>query len=322
MRIIRFCVALLGFIAVLMLPAVAAEKYPNRPVKFVVSFAAGGSNDIIARVVCEALSDRLGQQFIVENRSGFGGNIGAQSVINSPPDGYTVMFVGPNNAISASVYKKLPFDFLRDTTPVGGIMRLTNIMVVSPSVPATTIGEFIAYAKANPGKLNMASPGAGTSPHMSGELFKMLAGIEMQHVPYRGAGPAYPDLISGKVDVMFDNLPGAVAFVKSGQLRALGVTTAARNFVFPDIPAIGEVLPGYEASVFYGVAAPRGTPGEIIGILNEALNGALSDPRIKARITDFGGEPMPMTAREFGKLVADETTKWEKVVEKVGLAIY
>ena len=325
MHIVRSCIIWLALgvalIATTLAPAAAAEHYPNRPVKFIVSFAAGGSNDITARVICDALSDRLGQQFIVENRSGFGGNIGAQFTINSPPDGYTVMFVGPNNAISASVYKRLPFDFLRDTTPVGGIMRLTNIMVVTPSVPAKTLAEFIAYAKANPGKLNMASPGAGTSPHMSGELFQMLAGIKMTHVPYRGAGPAYPDLISGKVDVMFDNLPGSVPFVQAGQLRALGVTTQQRNFVFPDVPAIGEVLPGYEASVFYGVAAPHGTPDDIIAILNKALNEALTDPKIKARIADFGGVPMPMTPAEFGKLVADETTKWEKVVEKTGLAI-
>ncbi|HMK81073.1 MAG TPA: tripartite tricarboxylate transporter substrate binding protein [Xanthobacteraceae bacterium] len=320
MHIVRNCIIALALIVATLAPA-RAETYPSRPVKFIVSFAAGGANDIVARVICDALSDRLGQPFVVENRSGFGGNIGAQFVVNSAPDGYTIMFVGPNNAISASVYRKLPFDFLRDTTPVGGIMRLTNIMVVSPSLPVHTIEEFIAYAKANPGKLNMASPGAGTSPHMSGELFQLLAGITMQHVPYRGAAPAYPDLISGKVDLMFDNLPGSVGFVQSGKLRALGVTTAQRNFVFPEVPAIGEVLPGYEASVFYGVSAPRGTPPEIVAILNRALNDALADPRIKARIAELGGVPMPLTSAEFGKLVADETVKWEQVVAKIGLAI-
>ena len=320
MHIVRNCIIALALIVATLAPA-RAETYPSRPVKFIVSFAAGGANDIVARVICDALSDRLGQPFVVENRSGFGGNIGAQFVVNSAPDGYTIMFVGPNNAISASVYRKLPFDFLRDTTPVGGIMRLTNIMVVSPSLPVHTIEEFIAYAKANPGKLNMASPGAGTSPHMSGELFQLLAGITMQHVPYRGAAPAYPDLISGKVDLMFDNLPGSVGFVQSGKLRALGVTTAQRNFVFPEVPAIGEVLPGYEASVFYGVSAPRGTPPEIVAILNRALNDALAEPRIKARIAELGGVPMPLTSAEFGKLVADETVKWEQVVAKIGLAI-
>ena len=320
MRIIRFCVALLCFIVMIM-PALAQEKYPNRPVRFVVSFAAGGSNDIIARVLCDWLSEHLGQQFIVENRPGGSGNVGAASVVNSPPDGYTVMFVGPNNAISASVFKKLPFDFLRDTAPVGGIMTLINIMVVPPSLPVKTVAEFIAYGKANPGKLNMASPGAGTSPHMSGELFKMLAGIEMQHVPYRGAGPAYPDLMTGKVDVMFDNLPGAVEFVKTGKLRALAVTSAQRSFVFPDLPTIGETIPGFDVTLYYGVAAPKGTPPDVIAVLNKAINAALADPKMKQRIAGFGGVPLSVTPAEFGKLVADETVKWEKVVKTVGLSI-
>jgi tripartite-type tricarboxylate transporter receptor subunit TctC len=321
MRIIRFCVALLCFIAVTIVPALAQDKYPNRPVRFVVSFAAGGSNDIIARVLCEWLSEHLGQQFIVENRPGGSGNVGAASVINSQPDGYTVMFVGPNNAISASVFKKLPFDFLRDSAPVGGIMTLINIMVVPPSLPVKTVSEFIAYGKANPGKLNMASPGAGTSPHMSGELFKMLAGIEMQHVPYRGAGPAYPDLMTGKVDVMFDNLPGAVEFVKTGKLRALGVTSAQRSFVFPDLPTIGETIPGFDVTLYYGVSAPKGTPPDIIAVLNKAINAALADPKMRERIAGFGGVPLSVTPAEFGKLVADETVKWEKVVKTVGLSI-
>jgi tripartite-type tricarboxylate transporter receptor subunit TctC len=321
MRIIRSCVVLLALICTTLGPALAQDKYPNRPVRFVVSFAAGGSNDIIARVLCDWLSDHLGQQFVVENRSGASGNVGAQSVINAAPDGYTLMFVGPNNAISQSVFKKLPFDFVRDTAPVGGIMTLTNIMVVPPSLPVKTVAEFIAYAKANAGKLNMASPGAGTSPHMSGELFKMLTGIEMQHVPYRGAGPAYPDLMTGKVDVFFDNLPGSVEFVKSGKLRALGVTQATRSFVFPDLPSIGETVPGYDVSLYYGVSAPRGTPPAVIAILNKAINTALADPKMKARIADFGGTPLVLTPEGFGKLVADETVRWAKVVETVGLAI-
>ena len=320
MRIVRFCVALLGLFC-LTVPAHAQEKYPNRPVKFVVSFAAGGSNDIIARVLCEWLSEHLGQQFIVENRTGASGNVGAQSVINSAPDGYTVMFVGPNNAISQSVFKKLPFDFMRDTAPVGGIMTLINIMVVPMSLPVKTVAEFIAYAKANPGKVNMASPGAGTSPHMSGELFKMMAGIEMQHVPYRGAGPAYPDLITGKTQVFFDNLPGSVEFVKTGQLRALAVTSAQRSFVFPDVPSIGETIPGYDVSLYYGVSAPKGTPPDIIAVLNRALNAALADPKMKERIAGFGGTPLAVTPEQFGQLVADETVKWEKVVKTVGLSI-
>jgi tripartite-type tricarboxylate transporter receptor subunit TctC len=321
MRIIRFCVALLCFIGVLVVPALAQDKYPNRPVRFVVSFAAGGSNDIIARVMCDWLSDHFGQQFVVENRTGASGNVGVQSVINSAPDGYTVMFVGPNNAISQSVFRKLPFDFLRDTAPVGGIMTLINIMVVPPSLPVKTVAEFIAYAKANPGTINMASPGAGTSPHMSGELFKMMTGIQMQHVPYRGAGPAYPDLMTGKTQVFFDNLPGSVEFVKTGKLRALGVTSAQRSFVFPDLPSIGETIPGYDVSLYYGVSAPRGTPPDVVATLNKAINAALADPKMKTRIAEFGGTPLVLTPAEFGKLLADETEKWAKVVNTVGLSI-
>jgi tripartite-type tricarboxylate transporter receptor subunit TctC len=321
MRIIRFCAFLLGLFCVGVAPALAQEKYPNRPVRFVVSFAPGGSNDIIARVLCEWLSEHLGQTFIVENRTGASGNVGAQSVVNSAPDGYTVMFVGPNNAISASVFKKLPFDFLRDTTPVAGIMTLVNIMVVPPSLPVKTVAEFIAYGKANPGKLNMASPGASTSPHMSGELFKLMAGIDMQHVPYRGAGPAYPDLMTGKVDVMFDNLPGAVEFVKSGRLRALAVTSATRSFVFPDLPTVGETIPGYDVSLYYGIAAPKGTPRDVVAVLNKAVNAALVDPKMKTRIAEFGGTPLALSPEGFGKLVADETEKWAKVVKTVGLSI-
>ena len=321
MRIVRFCVALLGFVAVLIVPALAQDKYPNRPVRFVVSFAAGGSNDIIARVLCDWLSDHFGQQFVVENRTGASGNVGAQSVINSAPDGYTVMFVGPNNAISQSVFKKLPFDFNRETAPVGGIMTLINIIVVPMSLPVKTVAEFIAYAKANPGKVNMASPGAGTSPHMSGELFKMLTGIEMQHVPYRGAGPAYPDLITGKTQVFFDNLPGSVEFVKTGQLRALGVTSAQRSFVFPDVPTIGETLPGYDVSLYYGVSAPRGTPADVIAVLNKAINAALADPKMLKRVAEFGGTPLAVTPEQFGKLVSDETERWAKVVGQIGLSI-
>ena len=321
MRILRACVILLGLLCVGVAPALAQEKYPNRPVRFVVSFAPGGSNDIIARVLCDWLSEHLGQQFVVENRTGASGNVGAHSVVNSPPDGYTVMFVGPNNAISASVFKKLPFDFLRDTTPVAGIMTLVNIMVVPPSLPVKTVAEFIAFGKANPGKLNMASPGASTSPHMSGELFKLMAGIDMQHVPYRGAGPAYPDLMTGNVDVMFDNLPGAVEFVKSGKLRALAVTSAQRSFVFPDLPTIGETIPGFDVSLYYGIAAPKGTPPGVVAVLNKAVNTALANPKMKTRIAEFGGTPLVLTPEGFGRLVADETEKWAKVVKAVGISI-
>jgi len=319
MRIIRFCVALALLCAAA--PAAAQEKYPNRPVHFIVSFAAGGSNDIIARVLCDWLSEHLGQQFIVENRTGASGNVGAQSVVTSAPDGYTLMFVGPNNAISASVFKKLPFDFLRDSQPIGGIMLLTNIMVVPPSLPVNNVAEFIAYGKAHPGKLNMASPGAGTSPHLSGELFKLMTGIEMQHIPYRGAGPAYPDLMTGKVDVFFDNLPGSVELVKAGKLKALAVTQNKRSFVFPDLPSIGETVPDYDVSLYYGVSGPKGIPPAIVEILSNAMLAALKDPKMLKRIEEFGGTPLPLTAAQFGKMMSDETAKWEKVVTKVGLSI-
>jgi tripartite-type tricarboxylate transporter receptor subunit TctC len=319
MRIVRFCVALALLCAAL--PAGAQEKYPNRPVHFIVSFAAGGSNDIIARVLCDWLSEHLGQQFIVENRPGGSGNVGAASVLSSQPDGYTLMFVGPNNAISQSVFKKLPFDFLRDSQPIGGIMLLTNIMVVPPSLPVNTVAEFIAYGKANPGKLNMASPGAGTSPHLSGELFKLMTGIEMQHIPYRGAAPAYPDLMTGKVDVFFDNLPGSVELVKSGKLKALGVTQAKRSFVFPDVPSIGETVKDYDVSLYYGVSGPKGIPPAIVETLSNAMLASLKDPKMLKRIAEFGGTPLPLAAPEFGKMIADETERWAKVVAKIGLSI-
>jgi tripartite-type tricarboxylate transporter receptor subunit TctC len=319
MRIIRFCVALSLLCAAL--PAAAQEKYPNRPVKFVVSFAAGGSNDIIARVMCDWLSDHFGQQFVVENRPGGSGNIGAAATLSSPADGYTLMFVGPNNAISASVFRKLPFDFLRDSQPIGGIMLLTNIMVVPPSLPVNTVAEFIAYAKKNAGTINMASPGAGTSPHLSGELFKLMTGIEMQHIPYRGAAPAYPDLMTGKTQVFFDNLPGSVELVKTGQLKALGVTQAKRSFVFPDLPSIGESVPGYDVSLYYGVSGPKGIPLAIVETLSNAMLASLKDPKMLRRIAEFGGTPLPLTAAEFGKLVSDETERWAKVVGQIGLVI-
>jgi len=321
MRIIRFCVALLGFIAVSIVPALAQDKYPNRPVRFVVSFAAGGSNDIIARVLCDWLSERLGQQFVVENRTGASGNVGAQSVINSAPDGYTVMFVGPNNAISQSVFRRLPFDFVRDTAPVAGIMTLTNIMVVPPSLPVNTVAEFIAYAKAHPGKLSFASSGNGTSVHMSAELFKAMTKCEMQHVPYRGSALAFPDIISDKVQLIFDNLPSALEQVRGGTVRALGVTSPQRWPGVPDVPAIAETVPGFESVGFYGISAPKGTPPEIVDTLNKAVGDALKDPKLVARLAEMGGIPKPMTPAEFGKLISDETEKWRKVVEFAGVSV-
>ena len=319
MRCVRLIMLLLG--VSLAAPALAADKYPSRPVHWFVGFAAGGPNDIIARIMGEWLSDHLGQQFVIENRTGSGGMIAANALINSPPDGYTIMFDAPNNAIGTSLYKNLPFVFLRDTVPVAGMMRLTNIMVVPPSLPVKTVAEFIAHAKANPGALSYASSGNGTSVHMSAELFKAMTGLDMVHVPYRGSSAAYPDLMTGKVHVLFDNLPGSVGFVRTGQLRALGVTTAKRSDAIPDVPAIGEIVPGYEASVWYGIAAPKGTPPEAIEVLNKALAAALADPKMQARIAELGGTPMPMSPAEFGKLVADETDKWGAVVKSAGLSV-
>jgi len=273
----------------------AAEGYPARPVHWIVSFTAGGPNDTVARVIGQYLSERLGQQFIIENKVGAGGNIGMGAVLGSPPDGYTIGFAAPNNAINATLYEKLPFDFIRDSVPVAGTMLLTNVMVAHPDVPAKTVAEFIAYAKANPGKINMASSGSGTSVHMSGELFKVMTGINMQHVPYRGSAPALQDLLTNRVQVIFDNLPGSISHIKAGTLRALGVTAGKRSPALPDVPTIGETVPGYEAVVWYGIVAPKGTPPEIVATLNKAVNEVLADPKLKARLAELGGEPMPMT---------------------------
>ena len=301
-------------------PALAAD-YPNRPVHWLVGFTAGGPVDIVARIMGEWFSDHFGQQFLIENRTGSGGNIAAAAGINAPPDGYTLIFVGPNNAISASLYKKLPFDFIRDTEPVASIMQLTNLMVVSNSLPVTTVQEFIDYAKANPGKLSFASSGNGTSVHMSGELFKALTKIDMQHIPYRGSAAAFPDLISGKVDVMFDNLPAALAQVRAGQLRALGVSTPKRWPPVPDIPAIAETVPGFESVGFYGISVPKGTPPDVIEILNKAVATALADPKLLARLAEVGGLPLQMTPQAFGDYLANETEKWRKVVEFAGVNV-
>jgi tripartite-type tricarboxylate transporter receptor subunit TctC len=281
-------------------------------------FCRWRSQYIIARLVGQFLSDHLGQQFIIENRVGAGGNVGMQAALSSAPDGYTVVFVGPNNAINATLYEKLPFDFIRDSVPIAGTMRVTNVMEVNLSVPAMNLAEFIAYAKANPGKINFASGGVGTSPHMSGELLKVMTGVNLVHVPYRGSAPALTDLLAGQVQVLFDNLPGSIGHIKTGKVRALGVTAAKRVPSLPDVPTIAETVPGYEASVFYGMAAPKGTPPEVVATLNSAVNAVLADPKLQTRMAELGGEPMPMTPAEFGKLVADETAKWAKVVKFSG----
>jgi tripartite-type tricarboxylate transporter receptor subunit TctC len=305
------------------LPAFAltarAETYPSRPVHWVVSFPAGGANDIVARIIGQYLSEYFGQQFVIENKPGAGGNVGMEAALKSAADGYTIAFVGPNNAISATLYENLPFDFIRDSDPIAGVMRLTNVMEVHPSVPAKSLAGFITYAKANPGKINFAHPGIGTSPHLSGELFKVMTGINIVGVAYRGAAPALTDVLAGRVPVLFDNLPSSIPHIRSGELRPLGVTAAKRVPALPDVPAIAEIVPGYEASVWYGLAAPKGTPPEIIETLSQAVNSALQDPNVQARLTELGGEPMPMKPTEFGKLVQDETEKWRKVIRAANI---
>ena len=299
----------------------ASAGYPDRPVHWLIGFAPGGPVDAVARVMAQWLSDRFGQQFVVENRTGSGGNIAAAAAINAPPDGYTILFVAPNNAISTSLYKKLPFDFIRDTTPVASIMQLTNMLVVANAVPAKTVQELIDYCKANPGKIAFASSGNGTSVHMSAELFKAMTKCDMVHVPYRGSALAFPDIISNKVQLIFDNLPSALEQARGGTVRALGVTSPQRWPGVPDVPAIAETVPGFESVGFYGISAPKGTPGEIVDTLNKAVAEALKDPKLVARLTEMGGIPKPMTSAEFGKLIADETDKWRKVVEFAGVSV-
>jgi tripartite-type tricarboxylate transporter receptor subunit TctC len=313
-----FCV-----VAALLAPcaAIATEKYPIRPVRFISGFPAGGAVDLTTRVMADWLSSDLGQQFVVENRGGMGGNIGVQAMLASLPDGYTIILDAPNNAISATLYKKLPFDFMRDTVPVAGVMRLTNIMVVPPSLPVKTVADFIALAKAKPGELSFASSGNGTSVHMSGELFKAMTGVDMLHVPYRGSANAYPDLMTAKVHVLFDNLPGAIELVRGGQVRPLGVTVAERWPTVPDIAAIAETVPGYEASVWYGISAPKGTPPEVVEILSRSVAAGLANPRVQARLADLGGIPMPMGPEAFGRFIADETAKWAKVVKFANISV-
>jgi tripartite-type tricarboxylate transporter receptor subunit TctC len=298
---------------------VRAQAYPARPVRWIVSFAAGGANDTTARLIAQYLSDHLGQQVFIENHTGAGGNVGMQAALNAPPDGYTIAFVGPNNAISATLYAKLPFDFIRDSVPVAGTVQLTNVMVVNLSVPVHNLTEFIAYAKADSGKINFGSGGVGTSPHLSGELLKAMTGINMLHVPYRGGAPALVDLLAGQVQVLFDNLPGLIGQIKTGKVRALGVTAPQRAPELPDVPAIGEIVPGYEANVWYGIAAPKGTPSEIVDRLNRGVNTVLANPKLQARLIQLGGKPMPMTPAEFGELVARETAKWAKVIKEAGI---
>jgi tripartite-type tricarboxylate transporter receptor subunit TctC len=297
----------------------AADSYPTRPVHWIVPFPAGGPTDVIARIMGQWLSDHLGQQVVIENRGGAGGNIATQSVINAAPDGYTFLLVPTASAINATLYESLPYNFLKDTAPVAGLVRSPNVMEVNLAVPAKSVAEFIAYAKANPRRINMASPGVGTSVHLSGELFMVMAGVQLTHVPYRGSALALTDLMGGQVQVMFDVMPGSLPLIQAGKVRALAVTTRQRADALPDVPTVADTVPGYEASTWFGFAAPKGTPPEIIAKLNAVINAGLADPAMRARLAEVGSEPMPLSPDAFGALVAAETAKWAKVVKAAGL---
>jgi tripartite-type tricarboxylate transporter receptor subunit TctC len=296
-----------------------AQSYPIRPVRLVVGFAPGGGNDITARLMGQWLSERLGQPFVIENRPGAGTNVATEAVVNAGPDGYTILFVAPSAAINATLYEKLNFNFIRDLAPIAGIMRIPNVMVVNPSVPARTVPEFIAYAKANPGKINVASPGVGTSVHLSAELFKMMTGVDMVHVAYKGSAPSLTDLLGGQVQVSFATMPASIEFIRAGKLRALAVTTATRSPALPEVPTVGEFVPGYEVSTWYGLCARMGTPTEVIDKINKEINAGLADLTLKARLVDLGGVTIAGSPGDFGRLIADETEKWAKVIRAANI---
>jgi tripartite-type tricarboxylate transporter receptor subunit TctC len=296
-----------------------AQGYPSRPVRLFVGFPPGGPGDIIARLIAQRLQERLGQPFLIENRPGAGSNIGTEAVVKAPPDGHTLLLVSSANSINATLYDKLNFNFLRDIAPVAGISREPNVLVVNPSVPVTTVAELIAYAKANPGKIAMASAGNGTPPHVAGELFKMMTGIDIVHVPYRGGAPALTDLLGGQVQVFFGTSSASIEYIRSGKLRALAVTTATRSEALPDLPTVGEFLPGFEASTWFGLGAPKNTPAEIVAKLNGEINAALADAKVKARLRDLGGTVLALSSPDFGNLIAEDTDKWAKVVTFAGI---
>jgi tripartite-type tricarboxylate transporter receptor subunit TctC len=300
-------------------PIARAQAYPSRPVRIIVGFAPAGTQDILARLFGQWLSERLGQPFVIENRPGGGGNIAAAEVVRAPPDGHTLLSVATGNAVNTTFYDKLNFNFISDIAPVAGTIRTTYVMVANLSVPAKTIPEFIAYAKANPGKISMASAGIGTGAHMTGELFKMMAGVNMLHVPYRGSGPALTDLLGGQVQIMFDPEPNLIEYIKAGKVRALAVTTAMRSEALPDIPTMSDFLPGFESSAWFGVGTPKNTPAEIIQKLNAEINAALVDPKMKVRLADLGGTPLVLSPADLGKLIVEETEKWGKVIRSVNI---
>ena len=321
MQIVLFRVIALVALSLPFVRPAAAADYPTKPVHWIVPYPPGGTTDILARLIGNALSERLGQQFIIENKPGGGNNIGTEAVVNAAPDGYTLLLVNPAHGINATLYKRLTFNVMRDIMPVAGLMRVPNVMEVHPNFPAKTVAEFIAYGKANPGKINMASSGNGTSVHMSGEMFMAMTGIKMTHVPYRGSAPALIDIIAGTVDVMFDNMPSSIEHIRAGKLRALAVTTDKPSEALPGVPTVADTVPGYEASAWFGIGMPRNTPADVIEKLNKTVNEVLGDPKMKARLAELGGAPMPTTPADFGKIMADETAKWKKVVEFSGASV-
>jgi len=316
----KFLYVAAGAAALPVLPRIAnAQDYPSRPVHIIVGFPAGFTPDIIARLIGQWLSERLGQQFIVDNRPGAGSNIGTEVVVRAPPDGYTLLLVGAPAAINATLYNNLNFNVIRDIAPVAGMVRVPEVMVVNPSVPAKTVPEFIAYAKNNPGKINMATGGPGSVPDVAGELFKFMTGVDLVRVGYRGGGPALIDLLGGQVQVMFESALTTMPYIRADKLRALAVTSMTRSATLPGVPTVGEFVPGYEATAWFGVGAPKNTPADIVNRLDKEINAGLADPKIKERLADLGGIPMPMSAAEFGKLIADETEKWAKVIKFAGI---
>jgi tripartite-type tricarboxylate transporter receptor subunit TctC len=315
------CLIAIGISAIASIGSASALDYPTRPVRWVVGYPPGGATDILARLLGQRLSERLGQQFVIENKPGAGNNIATESVINAEPDGYTALFVNPANYINASLYTNLKFNFIRDIAPVAAFNRVPNVMTVNNDVPAKSVAEFIAYVKANPGKANLASSGNGTSVHLSGEMFMAMTGAKMQHVPYRGAAPAITDLLGGQVQVIFDNMPSILQHIRAGSLRALAVTSTARSPLLPDVPTLADTVPGYEASALFGMGVPKNTPKEIIEKLNKEINAVLAEPAIKAKLIDLGGEPLIGPPEAFGKMIVAETEKWEKVVKSAGVHV-
>lgn len=307
--------------SMLAFPAAAQTDYPNKPIRWIVPYPPGGTTDLLARLMGQYLSQKLGQQVIIENKAGGGNNIGTEFSVKAQPDGYTIHLVNPANAINATLYPKLPFNFLEDLVPIAGLVRVPNVMTVTKNFPAKNVQEFIDYGKKNPGKINMASSGAGTSVHLSGELFKYMTGIDMKHVPYKGAGPAITDLIGGQVDVLYDNMPSIIGHIRAGSVRALGVTSAQRSPALPDVPTVAETVPGYEASAWFGAAAPKGTPRAVIDRLNREINAALADPAMRAKLADLGGMPIPGTPEQFWQLHRAETEKWAKIVQFSGAKV-